>query len=249
MPHRDVTRTISPAREPLNGAALVALLPPAQTPASRADVVCEALRRAILDGVLQPGQPLVERELAEMLGVSKTPVREALKQLRSTGLVEVLSFQGVRVRELDADYVEKLYAARASTEPSAVRLAVLRLGATEHTDAHAALETAAACASRGDRTGMGIANRTFHRLLYTASDNGFLCDFLDQLQDLTAFAATTGWRLRATFEQEAAEHAAILAAVEQGDADLAERLAREHIEKASRTLSETLHEADAGHEG
>lgn len=248
MPSRDVSQTISSAREPLNGAALSALLPP-QMPASRADAVCEALRRAILDGVLRPGQPLVERELAEMLGVSKTPVREALKQLRSTGLVEVVSFQGVRVRELDADYVGKLYTARASTEPSAVRLAVRRLGATDHALAHSALEEAAACAARGDTTGMGIANRRFHRELYSASDNAFLIDFLDQLQDLTAFAATTGWRLRATFEQEAAEHAAILAAMEQGDAELAELLAREHIEKAAKALSDTLHDADSGHAG
>ncbi len=227
----------------MDGAALSALLP-TQMPASRADAVYATLRRAILDGVLLPGQPLVERELAEMLGVSKTPVREALKQVRSTGLVEVVSFQGVRVRELDAEFVRKLYTARAITEPAAVRLAVIRMGAARHATAHDALDTAAACAVREDRTGMGIANRRFHRELYTACDNPFLSDCLDRLQDLTAFAATTGWRLKATFEEEAAEHTAILDAVERGDADHAERLALVHIEKASTTLAAAFRDLD-----
>jgi DNA-binding GntR family transcriptional regulator len=216
--------------------------PPLKQPASRADRVRDALRDAILSGSLQPGRPLVERELAEMLGVSKTPVREALKQLQSSGLVEINAYLGVSVRSIDAETVRQLYTARATTEPAAVRLSALR-GPGRHEAARAALADADALLLAGDTAGLGIANRRFHRALYTACDNTFLCGFLDQLQDLTAFVATSGWRLKATFAEESAEHAAMLAAAERGEADLAERLTREHIEKAQRGLMAVLGEA------
>ncbi|MFE3236579.1 GntR family transcriptional regulator [Kitasatospora indigofera] len=215
-------------------------LPPLVQPASRTDRVRDALRQAILDGALPPGRALVERELAEMYGVSKTPVREALKQLRATGLVEMNAYQGVSVRRPDDRLVRELYTARCAAEPEAVRLAVELHGAAPHARARRALEDAAALIGAGETQGLGIANRRFHRELYTACDNSFLCAFLDQLQDLTAFVAGLGWRLQATFEEEATEHAAILEAMEQGDADRAEELTRAHIRKAQRTLAGAL---------
>ncbi|MEU0661095.1 GntR family transcriptional regulator [Streptomyces lavendulocolor] len=215
-------------------------LPPLRQPASRTDRVRDALRQAILDGALPPGRALVERELAELYGVSKTPVREALKQLQSTGLVEINTYQGVSVRQPDEKLVRELYAARSAAEPEAVRLAAEANGAVAYPAARRALAEAAALIGSGETQGLGVANRRFHRELYTACDNSFLCGFLDQLQDLTAFVAGLGWRLRATFEEEAAEHAAILTAMEQGDADRAEHLTRAHIRKAQRILTGAL---------
>ncbi|MHC3393240.1 GntR family transcriptional regulator [Streptomyces lavendulocolor] len=215
-------------------------LPPLQQPVSRTDRVREALRQAILGGALPPGRALVERELAELYGVSKTPVREALKQLQSTGLVEINAYQGVSVRLPDDTLVRELYTARCAAEPEAVRLAAEQRGAVPHAGARRALAEAAALIGSGETQGLGIANRRFHRELYTACDNSFLCGFLDQLQDLTAFVAGLGWRLRATFEEEAAEHAAILEAMEEGDADRVEHLTRAHIRKAQQTLAGAL---------
>ncbi|MFD4543302.1 GntR family transcriptional regulator [Streptomyces bauhiniae] len=216
------------------------VLPPLRQAASRTDRVRDALREAILEGVLLPGRPLVERELAELYGVSKTPVREALKQLQSTGLVEINAYQGVSVRRPDDRLVRELYTARGATEPEAVRLTVEQRGATPHLRARQALDEAAALIGSGETQGLGIVNRRFHRELYAACDNSFLCDFLDRLQDLTAFVAGLGWRLRATFEEEAAEHAAILEAVERGDGERAEELTRVHIRKARQVLSRAL---------
>lgn len=230
------------AAAPAERAPTLAAIKLAQ-PASRTDRVRDALRRAILDGTLEPGRALVERELAERLGVSKTPVREALKQLQSSGLVQVNAYQGMSVRQPDATSVQELYAARAAAEPAAVRLAAQRLGAVRHDAARAALDEASALLGSGDTARLSIANRRFHRELYIACGNSFLCTFLDQLQDLTAFMAAAGWRLRATFEQEAAEHAAILAAVEAGAAEEVERLTRRHIEKAAATIMAAFDEA------
>ncbi|MFB9356457.1 GntR family transcriptional regulator [Actinoplanes nipponensis] len=241
MSRSRVTRTTSAA--PLNGApAAGALVIPVEQPASRSDRVYDSLRRAILDGTLPPGRPLVERELAESLGVSKTPVREALKKLALSGLVEMNSYSGVSVRRIDGSLIEELYTARAGVEPTAVRLAVVAYGPARHDAARQALDEAQRLATAGETAALGLANRRFHREIYSASGNRFLCEFLNQLQDLTTFVATAGWRLKATFEQEAEEHRAILAAMEAGDPALAERLAGEHIRRAARTLVSVLGE-------
>jgi DNA-binding GntR family transcriptional regulator len=222
----------------------VTALPALEQPASRADRVYDSLRRAILEGTLPPGRALVERELGEMLGVSKTPVREALKLLRSTGLVEMNAYQGVSVRRLDERTVSEVYTARSAVEPAAVRLAVERHDVPNWTSARQTLDEAEVLRRRGETTSLVIANRRFHRELYAGCGNDFLCGFLDQLQDLTAFVATAGWRVRATFEQEAAEHEAMLRAAEAGDAATAERLTRAHIDGATRTLLDVFREAE-----
>jgi DNA-binding GntR family transcriptional regulator len=220
-----------------------ALVIPVEQPASRSDRVYDSLRRAILDGTLAPGRALVERELAETLGVSKTPVREALKKLTLSGLVEMNSYQGVSVRQIDGSLIEELYTARAGVEPTAVRLAVVASGLTRYDAARQALDDAHRHAAAGETAALGLANRRFHREIYSASGNRFLCEFLNQLQDLTTFVATAGWRLKATFEQEAEEHWAILAAMEAGDAGLAERRVGEHIRTAAHTLVSVLGES------
>ncbi|MFW6695717.1 GntR family transcriptional regulator [Streptomyces sp. MAR4 CNX-425] len=216
------------------------VLPPLGHAVSRTDRVRDALRQAILTGALPPGRALVERELAEVYGVSKTPVREALKQLRSTGLVEMNAFQGVSVRRPDDGLVRELYTARCAAEPEAVRLAVVERGPGAYPSARAALAEATALIAAGETRGLGMVNRRFHRELYTACDNGFLCGFLDQMQDLTAFVATVGWRVLATFEEEAAEHAEILEAMERGEADQAHQLTLAHIRKAQQILTRAL---------
>ncbi|MET9652171.1 GntR family transcriptional regulator [Streptomyces sp. NPDC006460] len=108
------------------------LLHPLRQPASRTDRLRDALRQAILDGALPPGRALVERELAELYGVWKTPVREALKQLQSTGLVEINAYQGVSVRRPDDKLVRELYTARCAVEPDAVWLAAGQRGAVAY---------------------------------------------------------------------------------------------------------------------
>jgi DNA-binding GntR family transcriptional regulator len=214
-----------------------------ERPISRGDRVRDALQQAILDGRLPQGTPLVERELSAMLGVSKTPVREALKQLQSSGLVVANSYQGMSVRSLDAATVREIYAARSVVEPQAVRLAVERRGAAEHPVARRVLAEARELMVSGDTAQLGLTNRRFHRELYAASGNDLLIDFLDKIQILSTFLATAGWRVEATFDTEGEQHAAVLAAFESGDATRAEALMREHIAGASAALLRSLEES------
>ena len=91
---------------------------------SRTVVVLDAIKHAILTGQLRPGQSLVETDLAGMLGVSKTPVREALKTLAGAGLVTMSPYKGATVRTVDDDLVRSVYDLRLLLEPEAVRRAV-----------------------------------------------------------------------------------------------------------------------------
>jgi DNA-binding GntR family transcriptional regulator len=205
---------------------------PLGEPRTRTDLVVDAIKSAILSGSIPPGQPLSERDLAARLDVSKTPVREALKLLRSTGLIELGAYQQVNVRRIDNALVNELYQARLLIEPHAVGLAVRTRGRQPTPEATSALNEARSAATADDLASVSLANRRFHRMLYTQCGNRFLIDQLDQLQDITALAATVGWRRARTDREEADEHAAILTAFEAGDVTTATDLMRDHIATA-----------------
>jgi len=207
---------------------------------SRGDRVRDVIQAAILDARLPQGTPLVERELSAMLGVSKTPIREALKQLQSSGLVVATAYQGMRVRVLDAGVVRDVRDARIAVEPEAVRLAVGARGAAPHEAARRALAETEALIRADEVAELGLKNREFHRLLYAECGNDLLIDFLDKLLALSTFIATAGWRAHATYESEAAEHHALLERYEAGDAEAAPRLLRDHISASAATMLQAL---------
>ena len=206
----------------LNGAA--GALP------SRTVAVLEAIKHAILAGELKPGQALVETDLAEVLGVSKTPVREALKTLAGAGLVSMSPYKGAVVRVVDDVQARHVYDARLLIEPEALARAVTR-GHDWH-PAHAALARADRAADQAERS---LANRDFHRELYAGCGNPLLITMLDDLRDQTALVSVAAWRHEPdharppSWENEAAEHRAMLRVAEDGDAERAASLLRNHI--------------------
>ena len=210
---------------------------------SRGDRVRDVIQAAILDARLPQGSPLVERELSAMLGVSKTPIREALKQLQSSGLVVATAYQGMRVRVLDAAIVREVTDARIAVEPEALRLALAARGAAPHEGARRLLAETQALIDAGEVAQLGLKNREFHRALYTECANGLLIDFLDKLQALSTFIATAGWRANATYEGEAAEHQALLERFEAGDVGGTQQLLRDHITASATALLSALDEA------
>lgn len=199
-------------------------LSPGATP-SRTGAVLEAIKHGILTGAYKPGQPLVETELADLLGVSKTPVREALKTLAGSGLVEMLPYKGAAVREVDSEWARAVYDMRILLEPVAAgRTALAGVNLAE---ARAALDAADAAADVADRS---LANRAFHRALYLGCGNPLLIRTLDELRDQTALVSSVAWATHpASWEQEAGEHREILAAAEASRAELVRTLMRGHI--------------------
>jgi DNA-binding GntR family transcriptional regulator len=197
---------------------------PGALPPSRTEAVLESLKHAILTGELKPGQPLVEAELAERIGVSKTPVREALKVLAGSGLVVMLPYKGCTVRMVDEALARAVYDMRLLLEPAAAARTTLSRFALE--EAGAALEDADRAGDAADRS---LANRAFHRTLYAGCGNPLLVKALDDLRDQTALVSSVAWARQPSWEQEAREHREILAAAAAGDAPLVRARMRSHI--------------------
>jgi len=198
---------------------------------SRTVAVHEAIKHAILTGELKPGRPLVETDLAAVLGVSKTPVREALKTLAGAGLVTMHPYKGAVVRTVDDEQARHIYDLRLLLEPEALGRAVDAVH--DWRPAHDALARADASKDQAERS---LANRDFHHELYAGCGNPLLVRMLDDLRDQTALVSAAAWRQDPTsppftpsWEREAAEHRGILNAARDGDPDRAAALLRAHI--------------------
>ena len=215
-------------------------LQPIQSLPARADLIAAELRRAILCGEISPSAPLIERDIASALSVSKTPVREAIKTLVARGLLEVSPYRGATVRKVGPQMAAHVYDVRLLLEPEAARLAAERRPAGNLDDAERALKQAEAAAIARDFSRMALFNRDFHQALATASGNPVLSNILAGLQDQTALVATQGWLRRATWKEEAGEHAAVLRAVRAGRSERARELMLRHIEGALARLTAEL---------
>jgi DNA-binding GntR family transcriptional regulator len=214
------------------------VLPPLPRSTTTSDLVVDSIREAILSGRLAPGEMLVERRLAELLGVSKTPVREALITLAASGLVTVTPNRGAVVRAVSTDDVYKAYEVRLLLEPWAVARTVREGGLTSATGAaRTALEDARRHLPDEDHVQLSLANRRFHRALYADCGNEIVVRQLDLLQELAALGAVAMlWERWRTWRTEYDEHAEILKAVESGQAETAERLLRKHIRQSVKRL-------------
>ncbi|WP_328860165.1 GntR family transcriptional regulator [Streptomyces sp. NBC_00306] len=196
---------------------------PASIP-SRTQYVLDTVKHAILTGGLRPGQALVESELAAQFGVSKTPVREALKTLAGTGLVVMSQYKGVTVRTVDTAMAHEVYDVRLLLEPEAVRRSVRRSAPPDA--AGEALAKADAAADRAERS---LANREFHRALYLPCGNPMLVRMLDDVRDQAALVSAVAWAADPSWEREAAEHREILRLAAAGDAEGAAHALYDHI--------------------
>ncbi|WP_327711708.1 GntR family transcriptional regulator [Streptomyces sp. NBC_00464] len=191
---------------------------------SRTQYVLEAIKHAILTAQLRPGQALVETELAAQFGVSKTPVREALKTLAGTGLVVMSQYKGATVRLVDASMAREVYDVRLLLEPEALRRSITRKASLD--EAQEALERAD---SAGDKADRSLANRDFHRALYLPCGNPLLARMLDEVRDQAALVSTVAWSTIPSWEREAAEHREILRLALADDADAAAGALHDHI--------------------
>jgi DNA-binding GntR family transcriptional regulator len=221
-------------------------LAPLQT-AARGELAAERLRAAILQGELEPGQALVERDLADRLALSKTPIREALKALSRTGLVTVEPFRGAAVRVVDVELATSIGEVRLLLEPEAIRRAVPRSTGATFAAAGAALDAAESAGARGDYAELCLRNRDFHSILYASCGNDVLCSFLDQVVDLVALVSANHWRMSDaagrpgwSWRREAREHRSILAAAARRDADVAASRLLAHVEGSHRRVVAAL---------
>ena len=198
--------------------------------ASVVDQVHAALREQILSGELERGSRLPQETLAAEFGVSRTPLREALRRLAAEGLVTLQPNYGATVSKLDFGDMRDAWTARLVIEPPAARMGAERRPEPELDRMQAAIDHQRAV---GDPAASLDANRDFHLALVAASGNPHLIHLAELLwvarisvAIYTAQAAQVGGT--AAWSNE---HDGILAAMRAGDGDAAERLTREHIER------------------
>ena len=140
------------------------------------DTVADVLRTAILDGSLAPGSPLREAHIAADLGISRAPLREALRKLEEEGLVSKVAFRGAFVAEVGEQAVEEIASLRRVLEPFAIERGLKYLRGEGRERLESAMADLTAAARRGDVPGTIDAHLGLHRLLYEAADHKILLD-------------------------------------------------------------------------
>ena len=200
------------------------------------EVVCETLRDAVRRGILQPGERLMEIQLAEDLGVSRTPVREAIRKLEMEGYVIMMPRRGTYVADLSIRDINEVFEIRTSLESLASGLAAERINEDELEKLQRLLVEIGAYIKSGDMDSIVRTDTEFHDLLYQASRNSRLVGIISNLREqLTRFRTTSmsfPGRLKATLE----EHRKIVEAIAQGDEKAARKAAEHHMEKSEQTL-------------
>ncbi len=206
------------------------------------EVVCETLRAAIVEGVLKPGERLMEIQLAEELGVSRTPVREAIRKLELEGFVVMVPRRGTYVADLSIRDVNEVYEVRTALDILAAGLAAERITEEELEQMERILVQIGNYIEEGNMGAIVDADGQFHDILYQASRNDRLVGIINNLREqLTRFRSISmayPGRLKNTLE----EHSRLVEAIAMRDADLAKRLAAEHMENAEQTLLQDMNE-------
>jgi DNA-binding GntR family transcriptional regulator len=193
------------------------------------DWVYEELKLAIVNLRLAAGDPLREAALAEQLGVSKTPIREALTRLEQDGLVETTSFKGAAVTAYSRRDLEEIYELRELLEVAAIR------NAAAHMDEQARRRLEQICAESRSLSGTGDIDRLsellgeFDDVVFAQVTNSRIAALIDNLQAHLSRIGRLTTDIPGRIGNSVAEHDKILAAIKAGDADLAERHMRDHI--------------------
>jgi len=221
---------------------------PAVGPLKRQRLVDDAaqmLREAILDGRMAGGARLLQTDLADQLGISRTPIREALVRLKAEGLVELLPGGGVQVKCLDLDEAVELYDVREVLDGLAARLAAGRADAGELKRLEKLLGRQAECVERGNAAEWFPAHVAFHEEIVKAAGNRHLARQSAVVRLSIRHFHPLLLRTEHRLENAYREHRAIYDAIRTHDGDAAERLARAHIANAKDIVLKTMTQGDA----
>jgi DNA-binding GntR family transcriptional regulator len=194
------------------------------------DVVAAELRDRILTGRLESGQRLVEAQIAEELGVSRYPVREALRRLEVEGLVVHRPRRGAVVAEVSSAEADWLLEARGALEELAAGLAARRRLPDQVEQLRDCVAAGLAAVDAGTLDELPALNSRFHATIATAAANPYLAQMTDALRDRVEWIYAG--KIRARAAESWAEHAEIAEAIADGDADLARLLSRRHLSRA-----------------
>ena len=188
-----------------------------------------AISDGILNGTLEPGLRLDELTLAQQHGVSRTPVREALRQLAMSGLIDMRPRKGAIVSKATPEQVESLFVAMAEMEATCARLAAMSMTPIERRRLQARHETMMALAAAGDPDAYSDANVAFHTAIYAGSHNAPLSEFTVGLRRRVGPFRRAQFRLEGRLLRSVEEHDAVVRAILTGDAAAAHAAMLHHV--------------------
>ncbi len=204
------------------------------------DIVFDVLKSAVVSGQLKPGERLMEQQVAEELGVSRTPVREAIRRLELEGFLIMIPRKGAYVADISLKDIAQVFEVRAAMESLAAGLAAERITNDQLDMLERKLVEVKAAVDSSDIEAIIKIDTDFHEIIYNASRNERLVQILsnlrEQIQRYRSASLAYPGRLKDTLE----EHKELVEAISDRNVALAQRLAKEHIENAENIIVEGL---------
>lgn len=218
--------------------------------AGEALLLSERIRIALADeitaGMLAPGLALDEQQIGDRFGASRTPVREAFRQLASAGLIEIRPRRGAIVAALVPERIVDMFEMAAEMEALCVRLAAYRMNPIERSRLSQLHEDSEAMVADGDIDAYDRLNWSFHQAIYEGTHNSFIAEQAIALRDRMGAFRRTQLREQGRPVRSRAEHGDVLDAIMRGDGEEAAKRMRAHMFNASIAL-ERFTAAKAGH--
>lgn len=195
--------------------------------------VSKVILNGLLDGSFKPGDRLVENDLSRLLGISRSPIREALSELQKTGIVVKAPSRGTFIREWSPEDLRELFALRALLEGFAARLIAERIAAGEGKELIAPLSSVVAEMKKLEKAAKGAEmvdlDLMFHQELWKLSQNELLNWTLLSLSDRVRLFLTIERRAKGPYRNASARHQLVIDGIASGDGDRAESTMQEHV--------------------
>jgi len=196
---------------------------------TQTDRLADQIAALVLSGDFQPGLRLDEHMLAERFGVSRTPVREALRQLASTGLIDIKPRRGATVASATSAQLDTLFGAMAEIEATCARLAAMSMTPIERRRLQSTHEAMAELVARDDGEAFAAANLTFHTLIYAGAHNEIITEFASGLRRRLAPFRKAQFRTEGRLPRSQEEHGNVVRAILAGDAHSAHSAMFHHM--------------------
>jgi DNA-binding GntR family transcriptional regulator len=208
----------------------------------------QSMRLAILEGRYAPGERIYEAEVAQALGVSRNPVREAVRRLQQDGLLDVRAHYGIYVTRIPVEEIDDIYRIRAALEGTAAGFAAARMTDADVAELESIVqeqEQAVAAAEPLPRAPVSVVQADhFHHAIHVGANSPRLLAMLEQLYAQVTHFRNLTLRVPGRAAVSAAGHAEILKAIQVRDADTAENLMRAHIDDARQALLRRMDEIE-----
>ncbi|HOQ17278.1 MAG TPA: GntR family transcriptional regulator [Defluviitaleaceae bacterium] len=200
------------------------------------DVVFNTLRKAILSGSLKPGERLMEKQLAEKMGVSRTPVREAIRKLELEGFVVMVPRKGAQVAEITEKDIQDVLEVRGALEALAVKIACEKMKKEDLDHLKEIMKEFNEASEKKDIDKVIEKDVEFHDVIYQATNNEKLIQIINNLREQIHRYRVAYLKSFADYKFIGEEHKQIIRAIENKDQNLAEQIANEHIKNQEKTV-------------